>query len=61
VPQAQHLWGITHVRGIDIVRAPVQRSSERRRTQTKNPAARRCPTRGISSKSQARLQTWEPN
>jgi hypothetical protein len=58
-PQEQRLQGITHVRCIDIVRPPVQRSSERRWTRTKNPAARCCPARGVSPKSRARLQTWE--
>jgi hypothetical protein len=58
-PQEQYLRGITHVRCIDVVRAPVQQSSGRRKTGTGNLAAWRCPTHGVSSNSRARLQTWE--
>jgi hypothetical protein len=57
----QRLHGITHVWCIDVVRAPVQRSSGRRRTRTGNPPARRRPEGGVSSNSRAQLKTWEPS
>jgi hypothetical protein len=55
-PQEQRLWGIAHARCIDIVWAPVQQSSGRRKTRTRNPAAWWRPTRWVSSNSRARLQ-----
>jgi hypothetical protein len=61
VLQVQQLQGITHIWCIDVVRAPVQQSSRKRRTQTGNPAARWCPARGVSSNSRVQLQTWEPS
>jgi hypothetical protein len=60
-PHERRLRGITHVRCIDVVWAPVQQSSGRRWIYTRNPAARWRPTWGVSFNSLTKLQTWEPS